>query len=215
MPLIKQAIAGGMLPVVSYKVPNVDTLISGGYDTWLTNLRTQLNNLNADVTVTFWHEPHGNMTPAQFRAGSVKFLDGVDAPRIAVGPILNGWLLDRQTDTFASYTDANLLERWEFVALDSYHSGTPSNPGPLLPARAIPLLANWMDSVGQPNKPLGVGEYNGFTAAAVTAAGDAILSTPEVWFAVVWNSTAGNHVPLEGDRVTAFQRTKTDPRALR
>jgi hypothetical protein len=69
--------------------------------------------------------------------------------------------------------------------------------------------------VGHPDKPIGLGEYNGFTAEAVAEAGEVILSTPDLWFAAVWNSTAGNHVPLEGDRITAFQRTKADARAHR
>lgn len=215
MSLVREAIADGMMPVISYKVPNPATLANGGYDNWLATLRTQLNSLDAPVTATFWHEPHGDMQPAVFRAASLKFFNGVDSPSIAVGPILNGWLLDRKVSTFAALTDANLLNKWEFVAVDSYHSGTPAKPGPAMPARAIPLLENWMDSVGHPNKPLGIGEYNGFTAKAVAEAGEIILSTPEVWFGVAWNSTAGNHTPLAGDRITAFQRTKTDPRAMR
>lgn len=213
--LIREAVADGLLPVISYKVPDPAVLASGGYDAWLANLRTELTGLGTDVTATFWHEPYGDMDPATFRAASLRFLEGVDAPSIAVGPILNGWLLDRKVSTFASFTDAELLRRWEFVAVDSYQSGTPSAPGPAMPARAIPLLEQWMDSVGHPDKPLGLGEYNGFSAEAVAGAGETILSTPEVWFACIWNSTAGNHIPLEGDRITAFKRTKADPRALR
>jgi hypothetical protein len=215
LPLIRKAIADGMTPVISYKVPNPATLANGGYDTWLATLRTQLNDLNAPVTATFWHEPHGNMDPAVFRAASLKFFNGVDSPDIAVGPILNGWLLDRRVAEFASYTDANLLNKWEFVAVDSYQSGTPTNPGTDMPARAIPLLENWMDSVGHPDTPLGLGEYNGFSAKAIADAGEILLSTPEVWFGLAWNSTAGAYVPLTGDRITAFQNTKADPRAMR
>ena len=215
LPLIRRAIADGMTPVISYKVPNPATLASGGYDTWLSTLRTQLNDLSAPVTATFWHEPHGNMDPAVFRAASLRFFDGVNSPDIAVGPILNGWLLDRRVADFASYTDANLLNKWEFVAVDSYQSGTPTNPGADMPARAIPLLENWMDSVGHPNTPLGLGEYNGFSAKAIADAGEILLSTPEVWFGLAWNSTAGAYAPLTGDRITAFQNTKADPRAMR
>jgi hypothetical protein len=214
LPLIKEAIADGMMPVISYKVPSVATMVNGGYDSWLTKLRTQLVGLNTPVTATFWHEPHGDMTPAQFRAASLKFFNIVDAPSIAVGPILNGWLLDRRVADFAAYTDANLLTKWEFVAVDSYQSGTVSDPGQSMPARAIPLLENWMDSVGHPNKPLGVGEYNGFSAKAIADAGEVLLSTPEVWFGLAWNSQGGSYAPLTGDRITAFQKTKADARAL-
>jgi hypothetical protein len=213
--LVREAVADGMLPVISYKVPDPAVLAAGGYDSWLANLRGQLSGLDADVTATFWHEPYGDMDPATFRAASLAFLEGVDAPDIAVGPILNGWLLDRKVSIFASFTDATLLEKWEFVAVDSYQSGTPTAPGPAMPARAIPLLERWMDSMGHPDKPLGVGEYNGFTAEAVAEAGETVLSTPEVWFAAAWNSTAGNHIPLADDRLTAFQRTKSDLRAVR
>ena len=213
MPLIREAIADGMMPVLSYKVPDPAKLANGDYDPWLATLKSQLADLGAPVTATFWHEPHGDMDPAIFRAASLKFFQGVDSTNVAVGPILNGWLLDRKVAEFASYTDANLLNKWEFVAVDSYHNGTAANPGNLLPARAIPLLAKWMDSVGHPDKPLGLGEYNGYTAAAVAEAGETILSTPEVWFGLAWNSTAGGHEPLMGDRITAFQNTKKDARA--
>ena len=59
--IIKQAVSAGMMPVISYKVGNVDTLISGGYDAWLTATRNYLDSLNVQVTATFWHEPHGDM----------------------------------------------------------------------------------------------------------------------------------------------------------
>ena len=215
MKLIKQSIADGMMPVISYKVPSVQTMINGGYDSWLATLRSQHTSLDADVTATFWHEPRGDMEPAQFRAASLKFFNIVDAPSIAVGPILNGFLLDRRVSEFASYTDAELLKKWEFVAVDSYQSGEPSAPGTSMPARAIPLLEDWMDSVGHPDKPLGLGEYNGFSASAIAGAGEVILSTPEVWFGLAWNSEGDSYAPLEGDRLTAFQRTKADARALR
>ena len=210
--LIDQALAAGMMPVISYKVPSVAALISGQYDTWLTSLRTYLEGLGEQVTVTFWHEPHDDMTAAEFRAGSRKFVDWVKAPTVAIGPILNGWLLDDQEGTFSSYTDPYLLAAWDFVAVDSYQSGTVASPGTKLPARAVPLLADWLDSQGFPDKPIGVAEYNGFTADAVAAAGEAILSTPEVWFGLVWNSTE-RFEPLASDRLEAFKATKADTRA--
>lgn len=213
LPLIKQSIADGMMPVISYKVPSVDALVAGQYDQWLSTLRSQLVGLDAKVTATFWHEPHGDMDPAKFRAASLRFFNAVDAPSIAVGPILNGWLLDRRVSDFASYTDATLLNKWEFVAVDSYQSGEIDSPGTSMPARAVPLLAKWMDSVGQPNKPIGLGEYNGFTAEAMAQAGETLLSTPEVWFGLAWNSQGGSYAPLTGDRITAFQQTKADTRA--
>lgn len=215
--VIEQARADGMMPVISYKVPSVAKLNSGGYDSWLKATRTYLDSLDTPVTVTFWHEPHGDMTPAEFRAGSQKFLDVMKRPAnpdIKVGPILNGWLLDNRVSDFASYTSKSLLKQWDFVAVDSYQNGSLAKPGKKLPARAVPLLASWLDQQGFPDKPIGLGEYNGFTAAAIQAAGEAILSTPEVWFGLVWNSEGDSYAPLAGDRITAFQATKADPRAV-
>lgn len=216
--LIEQAKAAGMMPVISYKVPNVATLLNGGYDAWLKATRAYLDGLDVPVTVTFWHEPHGDMAPADFRAGSQKFLDLMKSPttpEIKVGPILNGWLLDNRVADFASYTSTSLLTQWDFVAVDSYQSGTIAQPGTKLPARAVPLLAAWLDKQGFPTKPIGLGEYNGFTAAAIKAAGEAILSTPEVWFGLAWNSEGDSYAPLTGDRITAFKATKADPRAVK
>ena len=188
MSLIRQAIADGMTPVVSYKVPNPTTMANGGYDAWLVTLRNQLDALDTPVTATYWHEPHGDMTPAEFRAGSLKFVNLVDSPDIAVGPILNGWLLDRRVDDFASYTDSTLLNKWEFVGVDSYQEGTASDPSTtLLPARAVPKTAAWLDTQGFPDKKILLGEYNGFTGSAIEQAGEYILSTPELWIGNVWN----------------------------
>jgi hypothetical protein len=216
--VIAQAVAAHQMPVISYKVANVDTLINGGYDSWLKATRSYLAGLNVPVTVTFWHEPYGDMDPAKFRAGSQKFLDimkSTATPNIKVGPILNGWLLDNKVSDFASFTSKSLLTQWDFVAVDSYQSGTASAPGNKLPARAVPLLATWMDQQGFGDKPIGLGEYNGFTGAAIKAAGDAILSTPEAWFGLAWNSDGGTkYAPLEGDRLTEFKKTKADARAL-
>ena len=209
---IEQAVDAGMMPVISYKVPSVSTLNSGGYTSRLTATRNYLNSLGTQVTATFWHEPHGDMTPAQFRQGSSRFL-ALQSPTIAVGPILNGWLLDNRVADFASYTSTSLLNRWDFVGTDIYQAGSLTNPG-AGPARGIVNLEAWMDTRGYPDKPIGVGEYNGYTAAAVAAAGEAILSTPEVWFGLLFNSQTGNKgVVLIGEILDAFQVTKADPRA--
>jgi hypothetical protein len=210
---IEQAVKAGMMPVVSYKVPSVATLISGGYDAWLTATRTYLDSLNVQVTATFWHEPHGDMSTADFRAGSQKFLDGVQAPDIAVGPILNGFLLDNRVADFAAYTSPELLKAWDFVGIDIYQAGTESNPGAGA-ARGVVNLEAWMDKQGYPDKPIAVGEYNGYSAQTIAATGEALLSTPEVWFGLLFNSDVGaKGNVLEGEQITAYQQTKADKRA--
>ena len=61
--------------------------------------------------------------------------------------------------------------------------------------------------------PLGVGEYNGFSAETIASAGEALLSTPNVWFGCLWNSTGDKDCALTGDRLAAFQATLADSRA--
>lgn len=212
--LIEQAVADGQMPVISYKVPSVSAMLAGDYDQWMTNLKYYLSGLGVQVTATFWHEPYGDMDPANFRTASQKFLNRVKAPNVAVGPILNGWLLDDKESDFRALTSTRLLTEWDFVAVDSYQSGTASAPGTKMPARAISQLTKWLNWRGFPNKPIGLGEYNGFTAEAISEAGETILSTPEVWFALAWNSEGDAYTPLEGDRLEAFRATKSDSRAL-
>lgn len=202
--LIAAAIAAKMLPVISYKgTPTAANLAA---------LKAYLTSLKVPVIAVWHHEPHGDMTPAEFRAGSRTFLDGIKAPNIQVGPFLNGWLLDRRVTDFASYTDAGLLRDWSFVGIDTYEAGTIDAPSDPKPAARIPLLVKWLESVGHKGKPTAVGEYNGYSAATITAAGEAILAEPSMFLGCMWNSTTGKGHILEGERLAAFKRTKADPR---
>lgn len=212
--LIGQAVSAGLLPVCSWKVPDLPTYLAGGYDAWLDTLNGYLGGLGVTVAAAFHHEPQGDMTGAQFCAGSQRFLDHVTAPNVKVGPILNGWLLDNQVSTFASFTSPALLAQWDFVAVDTYQAGTVTAPDAVkYGGRAVPLLASWLDGQGFPNMPIGVGEYNGFTADSLTKGGEAILSCPELWFGLVWNSEGGLGHVLTADRLAAYQATKADARA--
>ena len=58
-----------------------------------------------------------------------------------------------------------------------------------------------------------MGEYNGYSAETIAAAGEALMSTPNVWFGCLWNSTGGKGLALTGDRLDAFQRTLADSRS--
>ena len=214
--VIQRAVADGMMPVISWKA-NVTTLTGNGFDATLDRLNTYLAGLGVPVTATYWHEPHGDMTPEEFRAGSQQFLDHLTAPNISVGPILNGWLLDNQAATtranFADYTSPALLAAWDFVGVDTYGT-TTSSPGP-----RIPKLATFLADRGQPAKRILIGEYNDPDGADIRSTGQTILSTPQVWIANVWNNGDGTGsvpaLPLEGDRLVAFRETKADSRAQR
>ena len=102
---------------------------------------------------------------------------------------------------------------WDFFAVDTYQPGTQTSPGTLMPDARVYALEDWLDGQGKPDLPIGVGEYNGFSAQAISGVGEALLSLPEVWFGCVWNSAAARAGILTGSRLTAYQATKTDPRA--
>jgi hypothetical protein len=215
---VAEAVADHQLPVVSYKVASVDDLIAGVYDRHMTATRKWLDSFASPVAATFWHEPHGDVDPAKFRAASARFLGLMKAPYVAVGPILNGWLLDNATNTavFETYLDDNLLAGWDFVAVDSYQNGSAEKPGTKLPGRAVSLLHAVLQRRGFPDKPIGVGEYNALTPEALADAGEKFLSHPNVWFAVAWAGVAkstGIDWDLRGDKLTAFKATKSDPRS--
>lgn len=214
--LIEQAIAQGHTPVVSYKVASPSAFAAGTSDAaGLAATRAYLESLGVELTATWWHEPHGDMTAAQFRDGSARFMAAMQTPNIKVGPILNGWLLDNQVSTWTSYTSPALLDGWDFLGVDTYQAGTTAAPdNSKLPGRAVPLAASWLAGQGHASMPIVVGEYNGFTTAAIQYAGETVLSSPNVWIACVWNSSGGLGVPLSGARLAAFQATKADPRAL-
>lgn len=211
--LVEEAHAAGQLPVISYKVGgDAAGAASGRYNAVAAQAAAKLASYQRPTAVTFWHEPHNNMTAAQYVAGSKQILPQFKRGRLRVGPLINGWLLDNQVSTFATYCPDELFELWDWVGIDTYESGTMQRPGKYKPAPRIYTLSEYVQSRGF-DLPLGVGEYNGYTAKSIADAGEALLSTPNVWFGCVWNATGGIGYALEGDRLAAFKATLADPRS--
>jgi hypothetical protein len=211
--LVEQAHAAGMMPVISYKVGgDAAGAAAGKFNAVAEQAAAKLASYDLPTAVTFWHEPYGDMTPAQYVAASKQLLPIFKRGQLKVGPLLNGWLLDNKQSTFASFAPDELFEIWDWVGIDTYESGTMSNPGSRKPADRIPVLRKFVDSRGY-NHPLGIGEYNGYSAKTIADAGNAILSTPNVWFGCMWNSTGGKGWELTGDRLEAFKGTLSDKRA--
>lgn len=202
--LIEAAVRDGMIPVVSYKGTPTAANVKA--------VRDYLVSLGVQVYATWHHEPHGDMTPTAFRDGSKVFL-GVKSANVKVGPILNGWLLDRRRVDFVSYTSPELIAAWDFLGLDVYQSDAAST---IYPGHRIPALLEVLAAAGRPDMPVVVGEYNGWTAEAIAESGRIFLDCPNVKVACMWNSgPTGLGIPLEGDRLTAFKGTLRDPRAQR
>lgn len=203
--LIAQAVAAGMTPVVSYKGSLTSAL--------LTQLRDYLDGLSVRPTATWQHEPRGDLTPAAFRAGSLTFANAVKTSRVKVGPLLNGWLLDRDLPEFESYTDAGLLDVWDFLGIDTYQANATSTT---IPGDRIPPLVSWLVSKGHAGMPIVVGEFNGFGPGAISRSMQMFLDEPSVALACVWNSgPTGLGTPLTDARLAAFIEGKRDPRVVK
>lgn len=212
----EQAIDAGMMPVLSFKVGgNITGALAGQYDTVARQVAARLDSYGVPVAVTFWHEPNPDITGTQFCNLHRRLLPIFQTANVKVGPIWNGWLLDNQADTFALYSAPDLLDAWDYAGMDVYAQGEKGQPSTwkLGPARGIPKLADWLKAQGHPDKPILIGEYNGWTAAHITEMGEAVLSTPQVWAALMFNSDVGaKGQVLTGDRLAAFQATLADSR---
>lgn len=213
--LIGATIAAGMTPVVSFKVPSFTTAGSGAYNAWADKAADQLDAYGVRILVGVWHEPSDDMTGPQFLAMEHQLIPRFDRPNLRTFAINHGWLLDNQVAKFSTYADDALLNELDYYGIDTYQSGTMSNPGSKEPHHRIAALTQWLTGQGHRDMPIVIGEYSAYTAAAMTRAGEAILSTPSVAYALEFNSqTGGKGVPLTGSRLAAFQNTKADARAL-
>lgn len=213
--LIRDALEAHMLPVVSYKVPNVASAIDGKYDGWAEEAAQFLESFGVPIVVAVWHEPYGDMNGPQFVDLQERLIPIFHRGELLPGPILNGWLLDRKADVFATYLSPHLLANvYAYVGIDTYQPDDPEND--TRPGDRIPPLLQLLDDLGHPDMLVGVGEYNGFDADAIAHAGEVFLAEPRVRFACMWNSASdpgGLGTPLEGDRLEAFKATKADERA--
>lgn len=215
MDLVDYAHYNNMMPVFSFKVPSMAAGATGQYDAWVKRLGERLAAYGKMTTVTYHHEPYGDtgVTASDFVKCNQRFAPLLKSSNVKFGPFLNGWLLDRQVNSFKSFTSPDLLkDGWDWLGMDTYESGTMTDPGVYKPAGRIPLLVKFAADNGVPGKPLGIGEYNGYSASTIAAAGDAILATPQFWFGCMWNATTGKGYVLEGARLDAFKKTLADTR---
>lgn len=214
--LVEDAHAAGMLPVISYKVGgDIAGAARGDFNATAKAAAARLASYGRATAVSFWHEPYGDMSGAQYTAASKQLLPAFRRGRLKVGPILNGWLLDNQRATLTQFCPDELFRLWDWFGIDTYESGTMQEPGDHQPADRIPALSAYLKSRGHGHLPIGVGEYNGYSAASIRNAGEALFTTPNVWFGCLWNSTGGRGWELSGDRLTAFQKTLADRRRAR
>jgi hypothetical protein len=220
MDLANDAAEAGMTPVVSFKVANVSEAKKGTYDSWVAQLRDNLTAITSSAIVVCHHEPYGDLSGPDFVALNQRYAPILkESAAISFGCFLNGWLLDNKQAEFTSFTSDQLLAEgwgwgWDFMGIDTYESGEMDDPGNIKPADRGPKLVDWLTDQGHPDKPIGIGEYNGYSAETIAEAGEMWLSLPTVAFACMWNATEGKGYALEGERLGAFQITKADPRVV-
>jgi hypothetical protein len=214
--LVERAHADGMLPVISYKVGGDPAGAAlGRFDAVAEQAAANLASYDLATAVTVMHEPYGELDAALYAAASQRLLSIFRRGRLKVGPVLNGWLLDTKLTSFALFCPDELLELSDWFGIDTYESGTLALPGIAKPADRIGALSEYLTSRGYGGMPIGVPEYNGYSAQSIADVGEALFSTPDVWFGCLWNSTGDKGVPLAGDRLAAFQQTLADPRCTR
>ena len=153
------------------------------------------------------------MTGAQYAAASRQLLPVFKRGELRVGPILNGWLLDRQQDLFASYCPEDLFGLWDWFGIDTYETGSLSSPGKRKPADRHPCRCEVRDRRG-PRPAAGRGRVQRVTAGRPSLLPARRCSAPPMSGSVACGTRpARKGVPLTGDRLAAFQATLADPRA--
>lgn len=222
--LAQSEVAAGRLPILSFKIPNNDWAgaANGRYDSALRGVDSRLAALPGRVFVTVHHEPAQDGTPAAYAAMQRHVLPLLSPPaNVDAGLIGNGFWWSAQgmglTDAqIAEWFPADVLTKAEVVASDTYQGGTTAAPGENAAVK-IRRMSQWATRVGVSR--LGIGEYNGLTAYAIKAAGDAVLADPRFVFASCFNSSVNNRPgvdwALSGDRLTAFTNTVAAARAAR
>lgn len=203
---IRDAIAAGRHPIVSFKPGTWASVANGNSDSTLRNLATALQGFGAPLTVVFHHEPDEQSTPVdQGEGGSAsdfarmqsRIVDVMRplAPSVKFAVIMNGWWW---TDQARRLTDAqievwlprSLRDKLDVIAADDY---SPQTGEP-----AVIKIRNrvaWAKRVGGV-KGTGVGETNAFTATNLRDTFAYCKSEPLIKWACVWDSTGDAYKPL-------------------
>lgn len=216
--LIDEAVADGLVPVVSVKFPDFNRAAAGDYNAWARTAASQLNSYDTKVLIAAWHEPYDNMDGATWLKIQRHLLPIFgEQPNLETYCILHGWLFDNRIGDINSFMSSDVMDLLDYFGVDSYQSGTMSNPGNKDLSTRMPIILDWLDDKGVPDKPLVIGEFSAYTAQSLNNVGEAILSTPNVKYALLFNSnTGGKGEPLVPGtaRMTEFKEIKSDDRAL-
>jgi hypothetical protein len=210
----QEACADGMYPVLSFKTGGYSwaQVAAGNADADLRALAARLEALPCDSFAAIHHEPAKDGAAsdwAKMQAHALPIVGGAIGGKVKVGVIANGWWWSA---TNQGYTDAEIaayippavIAVSDVIASDTYQTcDTCEEPAP-----KMKRMAEWARRVGGV-RALGIGEFNGHTAASITNAAAALGADPLFAWGCVWNSDGGDGgiaTPLEGDRLEAFKK---------
>ena len=208
---VSESLNAGMIPILSWKTGSYSwsQVGSGAADGDLNNLVSRLNAIPGPKILVVHHEPAGDGTAQDYVAMQQRALPILGtANQASVGVIANGWWWSAQNN---GYTDAEIAQ-WipssvknvsDFIAADTYQDKNLVEDGSVKASR----MAAWARRTGGVSA-LGIGEFNGFTAASITNVMNVVKADSLFKWAAVWNSsdTGGLGMPLEGDRLEAFKK---------
>lgn len=218
--LAQDAVAAGMTPVISYKIPgfSLATLNSGGYDAAFRSEGTFLASLGVPVYATIWHEPSPDVSGANFQAIHRRLAPLLKSTNVKVGPILNTWVLDNPNNyaQFDGYLADDLIANgtWNYIGFDSYQSGdrpSEGTPGNNDLSTRYNTIVSHVAAHGGSNLPFVIGEYNAYELDNLQAIQNTILSNDRIAMACVFNSDVGSKgLVLAGPMLTSFKQFKAN-----
>ncbi|MBC7581832.1 ricin-type beta-trefoil lectin domain protein [Aeromicrobium sp.] len=207
--LVQRAINDKMIPIISFKVTPYSwrQVADGSADASMKAMVAKLNAIPGEKFVALHHEPAKDGTAKDWADMQVHALPIIKAAgnNIKVGVIGNGWWWSNQANGYtdaeiAAYIPKSVIAVSDVIAADTYQNKVGSEgPGP-----KMKNMAAWAKRVGGV-KALGVGEFNGEEAKAITEGMNAIKAEPMFAWACMWNNTAGIATVLTGDRLEAFK----------
>lgn len=212
---VTETLNAGMTPVISWKTTPYSwaQVGSGAADSALRSLVSRLNAIPGNKILVLHHEPAKDGTANDFVAMQLRALPILKtANNVQVGIIANGWWWSAQNHGYndseiAQWIPTSLKNVCDFIAADTYQEPDLSEDGSV---RALRLAA-WARRTGGVSA-LGIGEFNGYTAASITNVMNVVKADPLFKWALVWNSgPTGLGTPLEGDRLNAFINGKSTP----
>jgi hypothetical protein len=227
---IENAIAQGLMPVISVKDQSVANAATSAELSAMTKFGNYLRGLGVDIGVSYWHEPHNNFTgtagSAMYVQKQKQYMPLLQGSNVSRGPILDGWLLQGQQARFQQFCPDELFDPayWEWFGWDCYGSGsTLGDDSRPWASDHVVQARDYLKTRGFGDWNGFIGEWNGWTGAQINEFCETVLSLtnsnnePFMWMACLWDQDGGKGAVLEtsttyGTRLQDYKAYLDDPR---